>query len=218
MLLGQSVLLAGVNDTVAALEDLFRTMLRHRVKPYYLHQLDPAPGTARFHVPQEQGLALIAALRGRVPGYAIPQYVVERPGGRGKVPVGADRADVFGHERTGVNGGARGAGLWITAWPLPRGGRCVRGRNKAEVWANPTAACTVAGLFPCRLVPVAWATQQQEQGAAPGCAGTPALVIGPPLHPHSGPLPMAKMQANQMRAGMVIEFEGQRYTILKQTS
>lgn len=91
MLLGQSVLLAGVNDSVAALEDLFRTMLRHRVKPYYLHQLDPAPGTARFHVPPEQGLALIAALRGRVPGYAIPQYVVERPGGRGKVPVGAER-------------------------------------------------------------------------------------------------------------------------------
>lgn len=87
-LLGQSVLLAGVNDNEAALEDLFRTMLRHRVKPYYLHQLDPAPGTARFHVPEARGLALMAALRGRVPGHAIPHYVVERPGGGGKVRVG----------------------------------------------------------------------------------------------------------------------------------
>ncbi|MCS6931194.1 MAG: lysine-2,3-aminomutase-like protein [Acetobacteraceae bacterium] len=88
MLLGQSVLLSGVNDSEAALEELFRTMLRHRVKPYYLHQLDPAPGTARFHVPPRRGLALIAALRGRIPGHAIPHYVVERPGGGGKVPVG----------------------------------------------------------------------------------------------------------------------------------
>jgi len=87
-LLGQSVLLAGVNDSEAALEDLFRTMLRHRVKPYYLHQLDPAPGTARFRVEESRGLALIAALRGRVPGHAIPHYVVERPGGAGKVPAG----------------------------------------------------------------------------------------------------------------------------------
>jgi lysine 2,3-aminomutase len=87
-LLGQSVLLAGVNDSEAALEDLFRTMLRHRVKPYYLHQLDPAPGTVRFRVEEARGLALIAALRGRVPGHAIPHYVVERPGGAGKVPAG----------------------------------------------------------------------------------------------------------------------------------
>jgi lysine 2,3-aminomutase len=87
-LLGQSVLLAGVNDSEAALEDLFRAMLRHRVKPYYLHQLDPAPGTARFRVEESRGLALLAALRGRVPGHAIPHYVVERPGGAGKVPVG----------------------------------------------------------------------------------------------------------------------------------
>jgi lysine 2,3-aminomutase len=88
MLLGQSVLLAGVNDSEAALEDLFRAMLRNRVKPYYLHQLDPAPGTARFHVPEQRGLALMAALRGSVPGHALPHYVVERPGGGGKVPVG----------------------------------------------------------------------------------------------------------------------------------
>jgi lysine 2,3-aminomutase len=88
VLLGQSVLLRGVNDSEAALEGLFRAMLRHRVKPYYLHQLDPAPGTARFHVPEEAGLALVRSLRGRVTGLAWPTYVVEAPQGGGKRPVG----------------------------------------------------------------------------------------------------------------------------------
>lgn len=88
VLLGQSVLLRGVNDSVEALEGLFRAMLRHRVKPYYLHQLDPAPGTARFAVPVAEGRALLRALRGRVSGLAWPTYVQETPGGGGKVPLG----------------------------------------------------------------------------------------------------------------------------------
>jgi len=87
VLMGQSVLLRGVNDSVTALEALFRAMLRHRMKPYYLHQLDPAPGTARFHVPQAEGLALVAALRGRLTGLGIPAYVREQQGGAGKLPV-----------------------------------------------------------------------------------------------------------------------------------
>lgn len=87
-LLGQSVLLRGVNDSADALEALFRAMLRARVKPYYLHQLDPAPGTARFHVPIEEGQRLMAALRGRVTGLAWPTYVLDIPGGHGKVPIG----------------------------------------------------------------------------------------------------------------------------------
>jgi lysine 2,3-aminomutase len=87
-LLGQSVLLAGVNDSEAALEALFRAMLRARVKPYYLHQLDPAPGTARFHVPIARGQALLRALRGRVTGLAWPTYVLDVPGGGGKAPLG----------------------------------------------------------------------------------------------------------------------------------
>jgi lysine 2,3-aminomutase len=86
-LLGQSVLLRGVNDTPEALEALFRAMLRCRVKPYYLHQLDPAPGTARFRVPEAEGLALVAGLRGRVSGLAQPAYVKETAGGGGKVSV-----------------------------------------------------------------------------------------------------------------------------------
>ncbi len=86
--LGQSVLLRGVNDTVEALEELFRTMLRLRIKPYYLHQLDRAPGTARYDVPVEEGRDILRALRGRISGLAWPTYVQERPGGGGKVPLG----------------------------------------------------------------------------------------------------------------------------------
>jgi lysine 2,3-aminomutase len=86
--LGQSVLLRGVNDSEAALEALFRAMVAARVKPYYLHQLDAAPGTARFHVPIAEGRRLLAALRGRVTGLAWPTYVLDIPGGHGKVPLG----------------------------------------------------------------------------------------------------------------------------------
>jgi lysine 2,3-aminomutase len=97
--LGQSVLLRGVNDTSDALEALFRAMLAARVKPYYLHQLDAAPGTARFHVPIEEGRKLLAALRGRVTGLAWPTYVLDIPGGYGKVPIGPDYLDDDGSIR-----------------------------------------------------------------------------------------------------------------------
>ena len=105
-LLGQSVLLRGVNDSADALEALFRAMLRARVKPYYLHQLDPAPGTARFHVPIEEGQRLVATLRGRVTGLAWPTYVLDIPGGHGKVPLGPGYMeqgavrDPWGHAHT----------------------------------------------------------------------------------------------------------------------
>ena len=104
-LLGQSVLLRGVNDSEAALEALFRAMLAARVKPYYLHQLDPAPGTARFHVPIEEGRRLLAGLRGRVTGLAWPTYVLDLPGGRGKVPLGPVYPQTDGGVR-GPDGGA----------------------------------------------------------------------------------------------------------------
>lgn len=87
-LLGQSVLLRGVNDSEAALEALFRGMIAVRMRPYYLHQLDPAPGTAHFHVPVAEGQRLLAGLRGRVTGLAWPTYVLDIPGGFGKVPLG----------------------------------------------------------------------------------------------------------------------------------
>jgi lysine 2,3-aminomutase len=89
-LLGQSVLLRGVNDSSAALEALFRAMVAAGIKPYYLHQLDAAPGTARFHVPIAEGQRLLAALRGRVSGLAWPTYVLDILGGHGKVPIGPE--------------------------------------------------------------------------------------------------------------------------------
>lgn len=91
-MLSQSVLLAGVNDSEAALEALFRAIVAARVKPTYLHHLDPAPGTARFRVPLSRGRALVKALRGRLPGHALPTYVVDLPGGAGKVPVAESHA------------------------------------------------------------------------------------------------------------------------------
>lgn len=92
-LLGQSVLLRGVNDSEQALEDLFRSMVEVRMRSYYLHQLDPAPGTARFHVPVAEGQRLLAGLRGRVTGLAWPTYVLDIPGGYGKVPLGPEYVD-----------------------------------------------------------------------------------------------------------------------------
>ena len=86
-LLGQTVLLAGVNDSEAALENLFRAMLRARIKPYYLHQLDAAPGTARFHVPIERGKEILSNLLGRLSGTGFPLYILDRPGGLGKIPL-----------------------------------------------------------------------------------------------------------------------------------
>ena len=123
-LLGQSVLLRGVNDSPAALEGLFRAMVAHRVKPYYLHQLDAAPGTARFHVPIEKGRALLETLRGRVTGLAWPTYVVDIPGGFGKVPVGPDYWRADGSVRDVGVGFMRSDGcfvsvkIWNRGWTL----------------------------------------------------------------------------------------------------
>jgi lysine 2,3-aminomutase len=87
-MLSQSVLLKGINDDVESLADLLRAFVEARVKPYYLHQLDPAPGTGHFRVPIGEGQALMRALRGRLSGLAQPTYVFDIPGGHGKVPIG----------------------------------------------------------------------------------------------------------------------------------
>lgn len=88
----QTVLLKGVNDNPAVLEELFRGLLRMRVKPYYLHQMDLVQGTAHFRTPLARGMEVVEALRGRVSGMAIPHFVVDLPGGRGKVPLLAETA------------------------------------------------------------------------------------------------------------------------------
>ena len=91
VLLGQTVLLKGVNAETGALAELFRTMARNRIRPVYLHHPDLAPGTARFRLPIAEGQAIHAGLRGRLPGWAIPTYVLDLPGGHGKVDIGEHR-------------------------------------------------------------------------------------------------------------------------------
>ncbi len=88
MLVGQTVLLKGVNDDVETLEALMRAFVEARVKPYYLHHGDLAPGTAHWRVPIAEGQALTGALRARLSGLALPTYVLDIPGGHGKIPIG----------------------------------------------------------------------------------------------------------------------------------
>lgn len=87
-LVSQTVLLAGINDDADTLADLFRALVRLRVKPYYLHITDPAPGTAHFRVPVERGQAIMRSLRGRLSGLAQPTLVLDPADGSGKIPVG----------------------------------------------------------------------------------------------------------------------------------
>jgi lysine 2,3-aminomutase len=87
-LVSQSVLLRGVNDDAAALEALMRAFVECRIKPYYLHHGDLAPGTAHLRTTIEHGQELIRGLRGRVSGLCQPEYVLDIPGGHGKAPVG----------------------------------------------------------------------------------------------------------------------------------
>jgi lysine 2,3-aminomutase len=95
-MVSQSVLLRGVNDDAATLEALMRAFVECRIKPYYLHHADLAPGTSHFRTTIEDGQALMRALRGRVSGLAQPTYVLDIPGGYGKVPVGPGYVDMCG--------------------------------------------------------------------------------------------------------------------------
>ena len=87
-LVSQSVLLRGVNDDAATLEALMRSFVENRIKPYYLHHGDLAPGTAHLRTTLEHGQKLMRTLRGRVSGLCQPEYVLDIPGGHGKAPVG----------------------------------------------------------------------------------------------------------------------------------
>jgi len=88
--MNQTVLLAGVNDDASTLEALFRGLVRARVRPYYLLQMDPVRGTGHLRTPLSRGVALMEALQGRLSGIALPKLVCDTPGGRGKVPLAPD--------------------------------------------------------------------------------------------------------------------------------
>jgi lysine 2,3-aminomutase len=107
-LVSQSVLLKGVNDDADVLEALMRGFLENRIKPYYLHHPDLAPGTSHFRLDISEGLKLMEELRVRISGLAMPTYMLDLPGGFGKVPLESRKV-----ERTA--GGRRirdGAGRW----------------------------------------------------------------------------------------------------------
>ncbi|MFN3400293.1 MAG: lysine-2,3-aminomutase-like protein [Ferrovibrio sp.] len=92
-MLGQSVLLKGINDSPAALTDLFRAMVANRIKPHYLHHGDLAKGTSHFRLSLEEGQMLMRRLRGHTSGLLQPTYILDIPGGHGKVPVGPGYAE-----------------------------------------------------------------------------------------------------------------------------
>ena len=97
----QTVLLAGVNDDVETMKQLVHGLLKARVRPYYLYQCDPILGSAHFRTPVSKGLEIIQGLRGHTSGYAVPTYVIDAPGGGGKVPllpetvIGRDGGDLL---------------------------------------------------------------------------------------------------------------------------
>jgi lysine 2,3-aminomutase len=83
----QTVLLKGINDNVETMKRLMHGLVKNRVKPYYLYQCDPVLGTNHFRTSVSKGLEIIQGLRGFTTGYAVPTYVIDAPGGGGKIPL-----------------------------------------------------------------------------------------------------------------------------------
>jgi lysine 2,3-aminomutase len=94
----QSVLLRGVNDDAETMKALVHRLLRMRVRPYYLYQCDLITGSAHFRVDVRKGIEIIQALRGHTTGYAVPQYVIDAPGGGGKVPINPEYVECIGED------------------------------------------------------------------------------------------------------------------------
>ena len=111
-MLSQSVLLRGVNDDVETLSALMRAFVECRIKPYYLHHADLAPGTSHLRTSIEAGQELMKQMRGRISGLCQPTYMLDIPGGAGKVPVGPNYLSAArggaeqGYEVQAINGGS----------------------------------------------------------------------------------------------------------------
>lgn len=95
----QTVLLKGINDDPEIMKRLMQKLLTARVRPYYIYQCDPIPGSSHFRTTIEDGINIIENLRGHTSGYAVPQYVVDAPGGGGKIPVLPDYVVHSGPEK-----------------------------------------------------------------------------------------------------------------------
>lgn len=115
-MLSQTVLLKGINDDPEVLGALMRAFVEMRIRPYYLHHADLAPGTSHFRVGLEDGQRIVRALRGRLSGLCQPTYVLDIPGGFGKVPVGPDYVS-----QPDATGARRILDPWGTTHPYPPG-------------------------------------------------------------------------------------------------
>jgi lysine 2,3-aminomutase len=117
----QSVLLRGVNDDAGVMKALVQRLLRMRVRPYYLYQMDLITGGSHFKVDVRKGIEIIRALRGHTTGYAVPQYVIDAPGGGGKVPINPDYVErITDDEVVFRNYEGRAFRYPLTSTPLPR--------------------------------------------------------------------------------------------------
>jgi len=95
----QTVLLKGINDNIAVMRELMHKLLKIRVKPYYLYQCDLIPGSGHFRTSVRKGIEIIKGLRGFTSGYAVPTYVIDAPGGGGKIPLLPDYVVEHGSEK-----------------------------------------------------------------------------------------------------------------------
>ncbi len=136
----QSVLLKGINDDLPTMKKLMHGLLMNRVRPYYIYQCDPVSGSAHFRTTVEKGLEIIRGLRGHTTGYACPTFVVDAPGGGGKIPlmpdyvVGRDGADLL---LTNFEGG-------IYKYPDPEG---TLGKTQNFLRANGCGYDEVKGIY-----------------------------------------------------------------------
>jgi lysine 2,3-aminomutase len=121
-MVSQTVLLRGVNDDADTLEALMRAFVEARVKPYYLHHGDLAPGTAHFRTTIAEGQSLMRALRQRLSGLALPTYVLDIPGAHGKVPIGPGYLQKGSGHYT-IDDGRGHTHAYVDACALPSSGR-----------------------------------------------------------------------------------------------
>jgi lysine 2,3-aminomutase len=135
----QSVLLRGINDDPATMEALLRGLVRARVRPYYLYQCDLVRGVEHFRTPLGRGLQLMEYLRGRLSGLAIPNFVVDLPGGGGKIPLSPNYIVSLGADHTVLR---NGEGM-LVAYPDP-GAPPPTGKPVE----NPTVYDLVSGAAP----------------------------------------------------------------------
>ena len=141
-LLSQTVLLRGVNDNADVLGNLLRALVECRIKPYYLHHGDLAPGTAHWRTSIARGQSLMRALRGRYSGLCQPTYVLDIPGGHGKVPIGPRH--LRGDEQTGYQiedfrGQQHRYEAPYARLPSPGGGGSARRNSVEPGWGDATS-------------------------------------------------------------------------------